>query len=702
MKRRFYIWIVLTGIGLIALAQQPPRRGGGGDGRSFSLSQLSQQNLEIPDSLLMADSASLGKENITAYNLTPHLGDPYVVPMDTNRLNFSNSTLTEGRSLSVGYTGNIGSPAQTRIFSERKEARDFIFADPYDYSITTPENAKFYDTKIPYTNATYTFGGGAQKKEERLNGVLTLNFGKKINIGGELDYIYSRGFYNSNGNKLLSYRFFGSYLTDKYELRAYLSNYNFVNYENGGLTDDTYVTDPDAHSENKGAVDTKSYPVRYSNAFNRVRGKQYFLSHRYNLGFYRTLSETDEEGEPIEKFVPVSSIIHTLEYEDNRRHFTTTNQAEMDTAYKVPGTDNYKYGLSAELHDRPSSWNMRNTLALSLREGFQNWVKFGLSAFISLEKRRFKMMELPPGMAYDEYLNIISEPTTLIYPGYVIYDEMSTYIGAELSKRQGSILTYNARGELCIVGDDLGEFRLTGNLQTQFNLFKKEALIRAEGYVKNVTPAFFTRHNHSRYFWWDNKFKNEQQVYAGGTIRLESTKTQISAGVNSIQSHVYYGASGTPLQHDGNLQVITVRAKQDLHYRAFGWENEAAYQYSSNEDVIPLPQWSLYSNIYLNVKIAKVLSLQLGADAHYFSSYYAPYYEPATQQFQLQAENGKVKIGDYPLINAYVNFHLKQTRFFIMAYNVGSQFLDPKHFSLAHYPLNPYYLKFGISVKFNN
>ena len=34
-----------------------------------------------------------------------------------------------------------------------------------------------------------------------------MNFGKKINVGGEMDYIYSRGYYNSNGNKLLSYRF---------------------------------------------------------------------------------------------------------------------------------------------------------------------------------------------------------------------------------------------------------------------------------------------------------------------------------------------------------------------------------------------------------------------------------------------------------------------------------------------------------------
>lgn len=674
----------------------------GGERGGFSLSNLSQPR-DIPDSLLQ-DTTHVHSDRVTAFRLSPS-GEPYVAPMDTNRLNFPNSTYPEGNSLSVAYLANIGSPAQTRIFSERKERRDFIFADPFEYYITTPENALFYDAKTPFTNITYTFNGGSQKKEERLKGVLTLNFGKKINIGGELDYIYSRGHYSSNGNKLLSYRLFGSYLTDRYELRAYLSNYNFIVTENGGLTNDEYIRDPDQFNDGRRRVDTKDYPVRYYDVFNRVRGKQYFLTHRYNLGFYRDLGETDEEGNMNETFIPVSSIVHTLFYEDNRRHFTTTNIEGIDTTYKVPGyNDSYRiYGLEGQLHDRPATWKLNNTVALSLREGFQDWAKFGLSAFISMEKRRFQMMASIPGLEYDEQMNIISYPSSLNYPLTEVFDEFSTYIGGELSKRRGSILTYNARGELCIVGDDLGEFRLSGELQTKFSLLKKEASIRAEGYIRNVSPAFFMQHYHSRYFWWDNNLKKEQQAYVGGTIDLESTRTQLSAGINTIQNYTYFGNTGVPEQFDGNLQVVTARAKQDFRVRALGWENEVAYQLSSNDDVIPLPQWSIHTNLYLDFKIVKVLSVQLGADIHYFSSYYAPYYEPATQQFQLQAETErKTKIGNYPLLNAYANFHLKKTRFFVGAYNLGSMFMDTEYFSLPHYPLNPFVVKFGISVNFNN
>lgn len=273
---------------------------------------------------------------------------------------------------------------------------------------------------------------------------------------------------------------------------------------------------------------------------------------------------------------------------------------------------------------------------------------------------------------------------------------------AELSKRRGSLLTYNVRGELGLAGSDAGEVRVSGDLQTKFKLFKKDATIKAEGYIKNITPAFYQRHHHGRYYWWDLSLKNVQRIYAGAKINLESTRTQLSGGVESIQNYVFFNGKGLPEQSSKNIQVVSARIKQDIMYRAFGWENEVAYQLSSEKSQLPLPDISAYSNIYLAFKLAKVLTVQIGANVYYNTAYYAPYYEPATQQFQVQEEDKKVKVGNYPLINAYANFHLKQARFFIMAYNLGSKFVDPNYFSLAHYPLDPMVLKMGISVTFNN
>ena len=703
MKHSLYILLLL----IISASALHAQRRPGGDRKGFSLGNLSKANQEVPDSLLIPDSAAISNRRITAYRLTPLLGDPYIAPLDTHKLNFANSTLVESESLAVGYLANTGSPAQTRIFSERKEPRDFLFADAYDYYITDPQNAQYYNTKIPYTNGMYTTRGGSESKNERLKGTLTMNFGPKINVGGDLDYIYSRGYYKNNGNKLLSYRLFGSYKSDRYEAHAYLSNFNFINYENGGLANDSVITNPDQYfAGERNQDDPKAFNTRYPvKAWNRVRGKQYFLSHHYNLGFERELEgEVDTLGNPVKVFIPVSSIIHTLEYQDNRRRFRSEAGENLNECYLTPDGYPRVFGLEngTGVDDRTSYWNLRNTFGLSLREGFQDWAKFGITAFATFDKRKFQLPAQIPGLSYDpEYgSGLNASPSTIEFPITQVYDEFSTYIGAEISKRRGNILTYNARGELCVVGDDIGEFRATGNLQTKFKLLKKDATISAEGYIKNVTPSFYMRHFHSRYFWWDNRDMNMiQQIYAGVKINLESTRTQLSAGVESIQNYVFFNKQGMPEQKSGNLQVINARIKQDVMYRAFGWENEVAYQLSSDKSVLPLPQISLYTNMYLKFKVAKVLMVQLGANMYYNTSYYAPYYEPATQQFQVQDE---VKVGNFPLVNAYVNFHLKQARFFVMGYNLGSKFVNPNYFSLAHYPLDPFVLKMGVAVTFNN
>ena len=97
--------------------------------------------------------------------------------------------------------------------------------------------------------------------------------------------------------------------------------------------------------------------------------------------------------------------------------------------------------------------------------------------------------------------------------------------------------------------------------------------------------------------------------------------------------------------------------------------------------------------------IAKVLGIQLGVDARYFTEYYGPGYDPVLLQFQNQTET---KVGNFPLINAYANFHLKKTRIFVMMYNIGKDFSNSRYFSAAHYPVNPMIFKMGLSWNFTD
>lgn len=695
----------------IAVARAQNRStGGGSDRRSFSLANRYQA--QMADTLSTDAPSDSTVSLIGAYRLT-ELGGRYQAPMDTNRLNTANSTLVEGRGIAIAHTGNIASPAQSRIFAERREGRDFIFADVYDAYIITPQNGLFYDAKIPYTNVLYTRAGTSARMEEQFRTLLTSNFGKRINAGVDFDYIYSRGFYNSNGNKMINYRFFGSYLSDRYEAFAHVRNFNMVNSENGGLTNDRYVTHPDDFENGKRGIDSRSFPTRLTNTWNRVRSRQFFLSHRYNLGFYRRmtsgelerrkqreeekqrrLAEADEQRDPAgdtsqttdeepeedihadEVFVPVSSIVHTFEFEDFSRRFISEYPA-IDTCYAN------NYGRAGELpNDTSYAARLRSKLALSVREGFQDWAVFGVSVFAGVENRRFRFGGDSAGM--EHHMN-----------------DFAAFVGGEIAKQKGSVLTYNASGELYLTGADVGRFGVEGSIQTRFRLLGQVATLRANGFIRNERPAYFLQHYYGRYFQWDRKMQMTQRVRAEGIASVERTRTQLAAGVESIRRYVYFAPEdGLPQQFDGNIQVIHARLRQDFRYKAFGWENELVYQLSGNDAVLPLPQLCVYTNLYASFRLFDVLSVQLGADAHYYTAYYSPGYEPAIQQFVNQRE---MRTGNFPLLNVYANLHLKQTRFFVAGYNVGSLLADhPAYFLMPHYPMNPMHVKMGLSVMFSN
>ena len=124
-------------------------------------------------------------------------------------------------------------------------------------------------------------------------------------------------------------------------------------------------------------------------------------------------------------------------------------------------------------------------------------------------------------------------------------------------------------------------------------------------------------------------------------------------------------------QESDNVRILTAQLNQNFRLGLLNWENIVTYQNSSNKSVLPLPDWNIFSNLYLKFRIAKVLGVELGADATYFSKYYAPDFCPGLNQFAVQKnEASKVELGGYPFVDVYANMTLKGVRFFLMMSNV--------------------------------
>ena len=605
------------------------------------------------------------------------LGTVKRMPADTLHLNFQNVNLTEGMLGQYSHLANLGSPRLSHVFFKRENEAESMFMEPYSFFFLAPEEFKFTNSNVPYTNLAYHKAGNKVNGEERFQAYFSVNVNKQLAFGFNIDYMYGRGYYNHQSTSLFHGAPFISYMGDRYE-GTLLYAYNYLkNNENGGIADDRYVTDPEGMSGGRSKLSSVNIPTVLNATTNRNTDRYLFLNHRYKLGFYREIPR--EEGDtlpPIEEFVPVTSFIHTMKLEWTKHGFTSQDN--------VPGffENDFFDPKNPNANDSTMNFSVKNVLGVALLEGFNKYAKMGLTAFVSHKFSNYRLMNPDHKMDF--------------------MTENELFVGAEIAKRQGHLLHYQAIGEVGLVGKAIGEFRVNADLDLNFRLGKKDTVtFAARGYVKNELPNFYMRHYHSKYFYWDKDFTKVFRTRVEGELSIPRWGTRLTAGVENLKNYVYFDSHATPKQFDKNIQVISASLQQNFKVGVFHLDNEVVWQKSSNNNILPLPDISLYHNLYVDGKLfKKVLGVQLGADVRYFSKYYAPAYHPGIGQFHLQDAGNRMQIGNYPLVNVYLNFLLKRTRFFVMMYHVNQGMGKKNYFYAPHYPMNPRLLKFGVSWNF--
>ena len=667
------------------------------------------------------------------WKIDERFGNILEAESDTLPDNFQNFNLTGGPTEQYNYLGNLGSPRLSRIFMDRKPYGSFLFAQPFDYFYTPLSDFLFTNTKSPITNLSYHSSGNKQNGEDRLRAYFSSNINKISGIGFKVDYLYGRGYYNNQAASLFNGSLYGYYLGDRYNMHAWVSINHMRIGENGGIEDDRYITHPEDFTRSYGSRDI---PTILSENWNRNEDQTYYLTHRYNLGFYKDIELPDSlrpvipadsvlllslkdsvrqvvlsdtlrtrlaldslrtqflsSVETPQEFIPVTSFIHTLRIR-NAKH----------TVYSYNTPENYYthhyYGNPNDMADRTRAYAVKNTVGISLREGFSKWAKAGLTAYASHELRHFTLPDLTDGA-----------------PTIKSYAENNISVGGELNKRLGRLLHYDVTGEAVLIGEDIGQFDVEGKADLNFRLFRDTVQLAARAFIKNLNPSFYMRHYHTQFAWWDNDLNKEFRTRIEGSLSLKRTRTRLAVGVENIKNYAYFATDKTAYsnesdetagysrtisvkQYGNSVQVLSAKLNQDFKFGIVHWENEVAFQKSSHDDILPLPAVSAYSNLYLLFRIAKVLRVQLGGDVSYFTKYYAPDYAPIVQQFTTQATEDRIKLGNYPICNVYANLHLKHCRIYV-AYNhvnggSGNAFLTP------HYPINPPRFCFGLSWNFFN
>ena len=406
-----------------------------------------------------------------------------------------------------------------------------------------------------------------------------------------------------------------------------------------------------------------------------------------------------------EEYVPVTSFIHTARFDYYRRIYQ---------AYETPANfyaQNYfNYGTAANdsIYDSTKHWSLKNTFAVALLEGFNKWAKAGLKAFLSYELRHYALptMQTPSGS------------TIAFFNGDKTWNQHDISVGGQLLKTLGKTFHYDVSAEAWLAGSRAGQLHVDGHADLGFPLFGDTVQLAATAFFHRSAPSFYMNQYYGKHYMWDNNLSQEIHSRILGEFSLQKTRTKLRVGYDVLKNYTYFGIQNDRVRSGDNylvqhndlnvrqssspISLLTLQLQQDFRLGIFNWQNVLTLQKSSKDDILPVPIFNAYSNLFLRFKVARVLDVDLGVDGRYFTSYYAPEYIPGIGAFGIQeTEASRTKIGNYPHLNAYANFQLQHTRFFIMFTHVNSA-EGGKYFFTPHYPLNQRVLQFGISWNFFN
>ena len=158
---------------------------------------------------------------------------------------------------------------------------------------------------------------------------------------------------------------------------------------------------------------------------------------------------------------------------------------------------------------------------------------------------------------------------------------------------------------------------------------------------------------------WENGFDYWHRVDGRFGFELPKQGIALNVKTDNIHQPVYMGKTAdgkypTPYQKMGWLSVVAaeLKANVDLH-PDLRWENLLVYQYTSDSEVLELPDFTLYSKLYYHHRFAK-WAIKAGVDLTYYTEYYANRYDALTGVFYTQHSK---KMGVYPGPEFYMGSH---------------------------------------------
>ncbi len=606
-----------------------------------------------------SDSALSSLEPVFSHQYTNYRSDFYrFIDTAFNSLNFYHKLNNAQRDIyHYSPLGNMGGPLNPLAIFADDDLWSYYNYKSYTLYFLNEDNIPFYYTNSPLTEANYWKG---YNLGQLFNIYHTQNINEHWNFLIKYKRLNSLGFYNHNRNKQSSFLANTHYKNAEigYEAHTWFLDEKMDIEEFGGIVDDSIFEE---NLEDNRIL----YEVNLGNDLRIMKKHEFFMDQKIVLNrFFNSLSKKDATDssafKPVQK--QLLSIGHSFKY---TRKINLYHGFASDTFYTNYFFDQDDY--------RDSS-------------GYKSYTNtFYIEGNVSKSKR----LNLRVGIR-----NLITEYGGLNY-------QFNTKNWGVTGDMKGYFLgRINITGKLdYILTGPLNE-SLLANIYGELKLYKELKLFG--GYKYNIRyPDFFDEFYRSNNFIWQNSFEKitTNQPHFGVKWR-ESTKLKITS-----QSHInylYYNEGPMPVQSDLAISVFKTELTQNFTFWNFlHFDNRILYQsVKRNKNILPLPQWVSRNAIYFEFSIfKKELKCSVGSEVKYFSSYYSPSYMPAIGEFYVANEK---KIGNYPIVDAFVHFKIKEARIFLKYEHVNEGLNGYTYFAAPNYPFADRVLRISVSWRFFN
>ncbi len=503
---------------------------------------------------------------------------------------------------------------------------------------------------------------------------LAQNINPNLNIGAEYHATNTDGYYNNQTYSDRKGAVFSWYESPskRYNLLTNVTFNTLDATENGSILNDTVFRDTASNTS------PARYPVRLNGTqanrpYNKWKDLAFFLRQSYYLGRIDTVNGKGPDGE----IHPTNVIAHNSSIRQQQFIFFK-NQADLYNAFPfkslVHVDDTTK--ITTISNDFFYSFfvrgkSLKNEAKIEL--GFQNDLIWYTDSLLS-----------------EFYQN----------------STVKGNVGYKFSDR----IDINFAVNQIVLGRNFGDFLYEANA----DVYISEAIgkLRIGAYTQNQSAAMIFQNANLAYHSWKESDLNLDKIK---TQNLSFTYANDKLGFNGkleyflINNYTYFREVDnpnnelqlnkviSPTQH-GNLNLLKLTIGQNFKFGKFHLDNRVVYQKSDALQVLATPELYTWHSLYYANILYKVMDFRIGTDVRFNTPFRSPSYSINSGQFY--NDQVGLEFSTYPIVDLWLTANIGRVNLFL-SYNFVNQHIYPKgYYTVRRYPMNPSFLRFGVSWKF--